>query len=134
MPKPDARAPRHPARCVESWTLPLGVWWDGTLVGSQGLEASNFLITRTAETGSWLDRQHQNRGIGTAMRQAICACSRRIWCAASTPSPSKDCRPSANRSAWTVGERARTRPASTSQRATSVARDSRITVTRTCPG
>jgi RimJ/RimL family protein N-acetyltransferase len=58
---------------AESWTLPLGVGWDGTLVGSQGLETTNFLITRTAETGSWLGRHYQNRGIGTAMRQAICA-------------------------------------------------------------
>jgi hypothetical protein len=31
------------------------------------------LITRTAETGSWLSRRFQGKGIGTAMRQVICA-------------------------------------------------------------
>ena len=29
-------------------------------------------MTRTGETGSWLGRAHQGRGIGTLMRQAIC--------------------------------------------------------------
>lgn len=58
---------------VESWVLPLGVWWNGVLVGSQALETTNFLVTRTAETGSWLGRNYQGRGIGTAIRRAICA-------------------------------------------------------------
>jgi len=58
---------------TESWTLPLGVWHEGVLVGSQALETQNFLVTRTAETGSWLGREFQGRGIGTAMRRAICA-------------------------------------------------------------
>ena len=58
---------------VDAWTLPLGVWFEGVLVGSQALEADRFLVTRTAETGSWLGAHYQGRGIGTAMRQAICA-------------------------------------------------------------
>jgi RimJ/RimL family protein N-acetyltransferase len=58
---------------IDAWTLPLGVWFEGALVGSQALEAEHFLVTRTAETGSWLGAEHQGRGIGTAMRQAICA-------------------------------------------------------------
>jgi RimJ/RimL family protein N-acetyltransferase len=58
---------------IDAWTLPLGVWFEGVLVGSQALEAEHFLVTRTAETGSWLGAEHQGRGIGTAMRQAICA-------------------------------------------------------------
>ncbi len=56
-----------------AWSLQLGVWRDGELVGTQGIETSNFLVTRTGETGSWLGRRFQGRGIGTAMRQAICA-------------------------------------------------------------
>lgn len=56
-----------------AWSLQLGVWHDGELVGCQGLEASNYPVTRTAETGSWLGRAHQGRGIGTAMRQVVCA-------------------------------------------------------------
>jgi len=31
------------------------------------------LVTRTTETGSWLARRFQGRGIGTAMRQIIAA-------------------------------------------------------------
>jgi RimJ/RimL family protein N-acetyltransferase len=58
---------------VESWALHLGVWFDGVLVGSQSYETSDFLVTRTGETGSWLGREFQGRGIGTAMRQVICA-------------------------------------------------------------
>lgn len=58
---------------ADSWTLPLGVWHQGVLVGSQSLETTNFLVTRTAETGSWLGREYQGKGIGTAMRRAICA-------------------------------------------------------------
>lgn len=30
-------------------------------------------MTRTGETGSWLGQKYQGRGIGTQMRQAICA-------------------------------------------------------------
>jgi RimJ/RimL family protein N-acetyltransferase len=58
---------------VQSWVLPLGVWHEGVLVGSQALVSTDYLVTRTAETGSWLGRAHQGRGIGTAMRRAICA-------------------------------------------------------------
>ena len=56
----------------EAWELVLGTWYDGVLVGCQGLSTKDFLVTRTGETGSWLGRGHQGRGIGTLMRQAIC--------------------------------------------------------------
>lgn len=56
-----------------AWELNLGVWHDGELVGSQSLHTRDFLVTRTGETGSWLGSRHQGRGIGTAMRQVICA-------------------------------------------------------------
>ena len=55
------------------WTLDLAVRYDGELVGSQGVGTKDFLVTRTGETGSWLGRRYQGRGIGTLMRQAICA-------------------------------------------------------------
>lgn len=55
------------------WTLNLGVWHEGELVGSQSIETTDYLVTRTGETGSWLGQRFQGRGIGTAMRQAICA-------------------------------------------------------------
>jgi RimJ/RimL family protein N-acetyltransferase len=58
---------------VDRWTLHLGVWSDGPLVGTQPFETEHFLVTRTGETGSWLGRTHQGRGIGTRMRRMICA-------------------------------------------------------------
>lgn len=58
---------------TDSWVMNLGVWHDGVLVGVQGFDTSNYLVTRTGETGSWLGQRYQGRGIGTAMRQAICA-------------------------------------------------------------
>lgn len=64
-----ARAGFSPA----AWGLHLGVWHEGVLVGQQSFETEDFLVTRTGETGSWLGRAHHGRGIGTAMRQAICA-------------------------------------------------------------
>jgi RimJ/RimL family protein N-acetyltransferase len=55
------------------WSADFAVFYDGELVGSQGIGTCDYLITRTAETGSWLGRRYQGRGIGTAMRQVICA-------------------------------------------------------------
>lgn len=57
----------------DDWSLQLGVWNRGELVGTQGFETQNYLVTRSGETGSWLGRRFQGRGIGTAMRQVICA-------------------------------------------------------------
>lgn len=55
------------------WSLDLAVFWDGELVGVQGMSTKDYLVTRTGETGSWLGRSHQGKGIGTAMRQVFCA-------------------------------------------------------------
>jgi RimJ/RimL family protein N-acetyltransferase len=57
----------------EDFGLQLAVRAAGVLVGTQALDAHDFAVTRTAETGSWLGRTHQGRGIGTRMRQAVCA-------------------------------------------------------------
>jgi len=57
----------------EEWRAEFAVFWDGELVGCQGISTKDYLITRTGETGSWLGRRFQGRGIGTAMRQVICA-------------------------------------------------------------
>ena len=58
---------------VADWGADFAVFYDGELVGSQGIAAKDYLITRTGETGSWLGRRYQGKGIGTAMRQVICA-------------------------------------------------------------
>ncbi|MEO5852236.1 MAG: GNAT family protein [Nocardioides sp.] len=57
----------------EAWTLNLGVWSEGELVGVQGINTTQYLVTRTGETGSWLGIAHQGRGLGTAMRRVMCA-------------------------------------------------------------
>ena len=55
------------------WTAPLAVLWDGEPAGMQELFADQYLVNRTTETGSWLARRFQGRGIGTATRQIIAA-------------------------------------------------------------
>ena len=55
----------------QSWKLELAVVRDGEVLGTQSLTASDFLVTRTAETGSWLGLRHHGQGIGTRMRLLI---------------------------------------------------------------
>lgn len=57
----------------EKWNLEFAVENAGELVGVQAFFSSDYLVTRTGETGSWLSRRYHGQGIGTAMRQAICA-------------------------------------------------------------
>ena len=53
------------------WSLDLGVWFEGQLVGTQGIDANQFRVLHTVSTGSWLGREFQGRGIGKEMRSAI---------------------------------------------------------------
>lgn len=53
-----------------SWRIPFAVVVDGDVVGSTDLFATNFVELRQFETGSWLGRPHQGRGIGKEMRLA----------------------------------------------------------------
>jgi RimJ/RimL family protein N-acetyltransferase len=53
--------------------LPFAVRVRGKLVGMQSIGSVDFAVTRTAETGSWLGRRFQGRGIGTRMRRVVCA-------------------------------------------------------------
>ncbi len=55
----------------DAWRLELGVFVGGELVGAQGMLAQRFGVVRAVETGSWIGREHQGRGIGTEMRAAI---------------------------------------------------------------
>lgn len=63
------RAAMSPA----SWTLETTVRFDGEVVGCQSISTKDYLETRTGETGSWLGMKHHGRGIGTVMRQMLCA-------------------------------------------------------------
>ena len=62
------RASFSPAK----WNADFAVFYDGELVGCQGFSTSDYLILHSGETGSWLGRRFQGKGIGTAMRQVIC--------------------------------------------------------------
>jgi RimJ/RimL family protein N-acetyltransferase len=53
------------------WHLPFAVLEDGELVGVQELFAINFAVRRTVESGSWVGRAFQRRGIGAEMRAAV---------------------------------------------------------------
>jgi RimJ/RimL family protein N-acetyltransferase len=52
------------------WNVNLAVRVDGEIVGTTGLMAHQFPVTRTFETGSWLGREFQGLGIGKEMRIA----------------------------------------------------------------
>ena len=64
---------RRAAFARDDFHLDLAVREHGGLVGVQGFFATDYPVTRTAETGSWLALRHQGRGTGTRMRQAVCA-------------------------------------------------------------
>lgn len=62
----------------EQWQLSLAVYdldppggGGPVLVGVQGIGADDFPLLRTADTGSWLGRAHQGRGLGREMRAAV---------------------------------------------------------------
>jgi RimJ/RimL family protein N-acetyltransferase len=57
----------------DRWTIELAVRVAGELVGVQSVHTSHFRTLRIGETGSWLGRRYQGRGIGTRMRQAMAA-------------------------------------------------------------
>jgi len=56
-----------------AWTLETSVRVNGEIVGCQSISTTDYLVTRTRETGSWLGMKHHGHGIGTLMRQALCA-------------------------------------------------------------
>jgi RimJ/RimL family protein N-acetyltransferase len=60
------RAEMSPA----AWNINFAVVVDGTVVGTTGIVAADFARMRQFETGSWLGREYQGRGIGTDMRLA----------------------------------------------------------------
>ncbi|CAM3610238.1 GNAT family N-acetyltransferase [Occultella aeris] len=52
----------------DAWTIELAVLVDGVPAGIQAIDAKSFAVARTVETGSWLGRAFQGRGLGTRMR------------------------------------------------------------------
>lgn len=56
---------------ADAWNICLVAVVDGEIVGTQGVFTEEWKVTRTVETGSWLGRAHQGRGIGREMREAV---------------------------------------------------------------
>lgn len=54
-----------------AWSLGLAVLKDGRPIGVQELMARDFAIKRVINSGSWLGREFQGRGLGTEARAAI---------------------------------------------------------------
>jgi RimJ/RimL family protein N-acetyltransferase len=54
----------------ESWNITLVALEGDVVVGSTGPIAHDFPVLRSFETGSWLGRAYQGRGLGTEMRIA----------------------------------------------------------------
>lgn len=55
----------------EGWTLTLGVWAEGRLIGCQDMSASRFAERRVVSSGSWLTLDAHGMGYGKLMRQAM---------------------------------------------------------------
>lgn len=55
----------------DDWRLPLAVCVDGEVLGIQAIGAKQFFVRRTVDTGSWLVRRAQGKGLGTEMRAAV---------------------------------------------------------------
>ncbi|MFC1440490.1 GNAT family N-acetyltransferase [Streptacidiphilus sp. N1-10] len=55
----------------EKWQLPFAVFHEGRVVGLQEISAEHLSVTREVDTGSWLGRDHQGKGLGTEMRAAV---------------------------------------------------------------
>ena len=53
------------------WRLELVALRDGRVIGTQGMHAHHFSVTREVETGSWVGGRFQGQGVGTAMRRAV---------------------------------------------------------------
>jgi len=56
---------------VDEWVLDFGVWFEGRLVGTQGMRGERFTLFKSVGTGSWLARRHQGLKIGREMRSAV---------------------------------------------------------------
>jgi RimJ/RimL family protein N-acetyltransferase len=57
----------------DDWTLNLGTFLDGRVIGSQGFTGTRFAVYRTIATGSWLGQAFQGQGFGKEMRAAVLA-------------------------------------------------------------
>jgi RimJ/RimL family protein N-acetyltransferase len=57
----------------EAWMLNLMIEHEGQPIGSQSIRGDQFAVMRTVDTGSWLGIEHQGKGFGREMREAVLA-------------------------------------------------------------
>lgn len=55
----------------DDWHLPFAVLYQGRPIGIQDILARQFRVLQEVETGSWLSRPFQGRGLGKEMRAAV---------------------------------------------------------------
>ena len=55
---------------ADRWNLICLARINSEIVGVQEIGAQSFAVTKTISTGSWIGRDYQGKGLGTAMRQA----------------------------------------------------------------
>ena len=55
----------------EEWSLNLLAFFEGHPIGSQSIRAEAFADRQEVDTGSWLGKEFQRRGLGTEMRAAV---------------------------------------------------------------
>lgn len=53
------------------WVCAFAVIFEGEVVGTQAITATDFAVIREVTSGSWLGRRFHGRGIGTEMRAAV---------------------------------------------------------------
>lgn len=56
---------------AHDWYVSLAVIHEGRVIGRQDIVAKHFRELRTVETGSWLTRSEQGKGLGREMRAAV---------------------------------------------------------------
>ena len=61
----------EPNWSADKWTFTGAAFVDGEPIGIQDMAAEHFRAVRSVESGSWLGRAHQGRGLGREMREAM---------------------------------------------------------------
>lgn len=57
----------------DNWAFEFTARLRGEVIGVQSIRAEHYPVLHAAETGSWMSREFQGRGLGTLMRQTIAA-------------------------------------------------------------
>lgn len=61
---------RRAATRPDDWSIECAALVDRRVIGASGVMAEQFGVLRSVETGSWLGREFQGRGLGRELREA----------------------------------------------------------------